>query len=78
MNLPDLSCSFLNWGQRAISKGNLGTESNLAVCEIALCPQFGNSIRQFAKRIKKAGDLFEPVLSDKQDIRHLVRALRGE
>ncbi len=27
------------------------------------------------KRIKDVGDLFEPVLRDKQDIRHLVRAL---
>jgi len=36
------------------------------------------NIENVPKRIEKAGDLFEPVLSDKQDIRHLVRALRGE
>jgi bifunctional non-homologous end joining protein LigD len=36
------------------------------------------NIESVPKRIKKAGDVFEPVLSDKQDIRHLVRALRGQ
>jgi len=36
------------------------------------------NIESVPKRIKKSGDLFEPVLSDKQDIRHLIRALRGE
>jgi bifunctional non-homologous end joining protein LigD len=36
------------------------------------------NIESVPKRIKKAGDLFEPVLSDKQDIRHLIRALRGK
>jgi bifunctional non-homologous end joining protein LigD len=34
------------------------------------------NIETVPKRIKTAGDLFEPVLRDKQDIRHLVRALR--
>ncbi len=36
------------------------------------------NIESVPKRIKKAGDLFEPVLSDKQDIRHLIRALHGK
>ena len=36
------------------------------------------SIENVPNRIKKAGDLFGPVLSDKQDIRHLIRALRGQ
>jgi DNA primase len=36
------------------------------------------NIESVPKRINKTGDLFEPVLSDKQDIRHLIRALRGE
>jgi bifunctional non-homologous end joining protein LigD len=36
------------------------------------------NIESVPKRVNTAGDLFEPVLSDKQDIRHLIRALRGE
>jgi bifunctional non-homologous end joining protein LigD len=35
------------------------------------------NIETLPKRIKTVGDLFAPVLTDKQDIRHLVQALRG-
>jgi bifunctional non-homologous end joining protein LigD len=34
------------------------------------------NIETVPKRIKRVGDLFEPVLRERQDIRHLVRALR--
>src|SRR5262249_13677912 len=35
------------------------------------------NLKTVPKRIKTVGDLFEPVLRDKQDVRHLVRALRA-